>query len=144
MCILDFWILFSSSLFDGNPTELCTVGQYFGSTLKMVVWYFEEGCVVLWRGRCGTLKRVVWYFEEGWYVNILVSLKCILYKYVILLFVLCLLFPSVNTSFPLIQFNSRFIFWKFVMMRSMSAPKMDVTSVVFTWKGLDGLKMKNH
>ena len=31
----------------------------------MVVWYFEEGGVVLWRGWCGTLKRVVWYFEEG-------------------------------------------------------------------------------
>ena len=29
-----------------------------------VVWYFEEGGVVLWRGRCGTLKRAVWYFEE--------------------------------------------------------------------------------
>ena len=24
----------------------------------------EEGCVVLWRGRCGTWKRVVWYFES--------------------------------------------------------------------------------
>ena len=39
--------------------------------LKRVVWYFEEGCVVLWRGWCCTLKRVwylkrvVWYFEEG-------------------------------------------------------------------------------
>ena len=29
------------------------------------MWYFEEGCVVLWRGLCGTLKRVAWYFEEG-------------------------------------------------------------------------------
>ena len=37
-------------------------------TLKRVVWYFEKGCMVLWRGWCGTLKRVVWYFEEGaWY-----------------------------------------------------------------------------
>ena len=44
-------------------------------TLKRVVWYFEEGDVVLCRGWCGTLKRVcgtlkgvVWYFEEGvWY-----------------------------------------------------------------------------
>ena len=26
-------------------------------TLKSVVWYFEEGGVVLWRGLCGTLKR---------------------------------------------------------------------------------------
>ena len=41
-------------------------------TLKRVVWYFEEGCVVLyggwcgtWRAWCGTLKKVVWYFEEG-------------------------------------------------------------------------------
>ena len=34
-------------------------------TLKRVVWYIEEGCVVLWRGWCGTLKRVLWYFEEG-------------------------------------------------------------------------------
>ena len=29
-----------------------------------MVWYFEEGSVVLCRGWCGTLKRVVWYFEE--------------------------------------------------------------------------------
>ena len=28
------------------------------------MWYFEEGGMVLWSGRCGTLKRVVWYFEE--------------------------------------------------------------------------------
>ena len=58
-------------------------------TLKRVMWYFEEGGVVLWRRWCGTLKRavlwwcgcfrrvvryieeggtlkrVVWYFEEG-------------------------------------------------------------------------------
>ena len=34
-------------------------------TLKRLVWCFEEGGVVLWRGWCGTLKRVVWYFEEG-------------------------------------------------------------------------------
>ena len=46
----------------------------------MVVWYIEQGGVVLLRGWCGTLKmvlchfeevgvvllkRVVWYFEEG-------------------------------------------------------------------------------
>ena len=35
------------------------------STLNRVVWYFEEGGVVLYRGWCGTLKRVMWYFEEG-------------------------------------------------------------------------------
>ena len=29
-------------------------------SLKRVVWYFEEGGVVLWRGWCGTLKRAVW------------------------------------------------------------------------------------
>ena len=34
-------------------------------TLKMVVWYFEEGVVVLRREWRGTLRRVVWYFEEG-------------------------------------------------------------------------------
>ena len=34
-------------------------------TLKRMVWYFEEGDVVIWRGWCGTLKRVMWYFEEG-------------------------------------------------------------------------------
>ena len=34
-------------------------------TLKMVVWYFEEGGVVLSRGWCGTLKRVALYFEDG-------------------------------------------------------------------------------
>ena len=34
-------------------------------TLKMVVWYFEEGGVVVLRGWYGTLERVVWYFEEG-------------------------------------------------------------------------------
>ena len=41
-------------------------------TFKRVVWYFEEGGVVLWRCWCGTLKRwcgtlkwVVWYFEGG-------------------------------------------------------------------------------
>ena len=26
-------------------------------SLKRVVWYFEEGCIVLRRGWCGTLKR---------------------------------------------------------------------------------------
>ena len=35
------------------------------STLRMMVWYFEEGCVVLWRRWCGTSKRVVWYCEDG-------------------------------------------------------------------------------
>ena len=34
-------------------------------TLKRVVWYVEEGDVILWRGWCVTLKRVVYYFEEG-------------------------------------------------------------------------------
>ena len=34
-------------------------------TLKRVMWYFEEGDVLLWRGWCGTLKRAVWYFEES-------------------------------------------------------------------------------
>ena len=33
--------------------------------MKRVIWYFEEGDVLLSRGWCGTLKRVVWYFEEG-------------------------------------------------------------------------------
>ena len=45
-------------LFSWNWTKWC-------GTLKRVVWYFEEGGVVLWRGWCGTLKRVVRYFEEG-------------------------------------------------------------------------------
>ena len=51
--------------------RVCTTTQVRGSLdgitmyLKRFVWYFEEGCVVLWRGWCGTLKRVVWYFEEG-------------------------------------------------------------------------------
>ena len=31
-------------------------------TLKRVVWYFEDGGVVIWRG---LLKRVAWYFKEG-------------------------------------------------------------------------------
>ena len=39
-------------------------GRYAGVKSK-VVWYFEEGGVLLWRGWCGTLKRVVWYFEDG-------------------------------------------------------------------------------
>ena len=30
-----------------------------------VMWYFEEGDVVLRRGLCDTLNSVVWYFEEG-------------------------------------------------------------------------------
>ena len=30
-----------------------------------MVWYFEEGDVVLRRGWCYTLKRVVWNFEDG-------------------------------------------------------------------------------
>ena len=36
-------------------------------TLKRVMFYFEEGGVVLSRGWpwCVTLKRVVWYSEEG-------------------------------------------------------------------------------
>ena len=29
-------------------------------TLKRVVWYFEDGGVVLWRGCCGTIKRVLY------------------------------------------------------------------------------------
>ena len=29
-------------------------------TLKRVVWYFEEGHVVIWRWSCGNLKRVAW------------------------------------------------------------------------------------
>ena len=47
--------------------EECCVVLWRGwcGTLKSVVWYFEEGGVVLWRVLCGTLKRVVWYFEEG-------------------------------------------------------------------------------
>ena len=37
-------------------------------TLKRLMWYFEEGIILLWRGWCGTLKRVLWYFEEVmWY-----------------------------------------------------------------------------
>ena len=43
------------------PYQVC----HTNCTLKRVMWYFEEGDVVLWRGWCGTLKRVVWYFEEG-------------------------------------------------------------------------------
>ena len=31
-------------------------------SLKWMVWFFEEGGVVLLRGLCGTLKRVVGYF----------------------------------------------------------------------------------
>ena len=42
---------------------------YWCGTLKRLVWYFEEGGVVLLRGWCGTLKRVVWYFEEGCVVH---------------------------------------------------------------------------
>ena len=34
-------------------------------TLKRVVWYFEEGGVVLRRRWCGTLKDVVLFFEVG-------------------------------------------------------------------------------
>ena len=34
-------------------------------TLKTVVCYFEEGDVVLWRWWCGTLKMAMWYFKEG-------------------------------------------------------------------------------
>ena len=34
-------------------------------TLKRVVWYFEEGGMVLCKWWYGTLKRVVWCFEEG-------------------------------------------------------------------------------
>ena len=41
-----------------------TLKRWYG-TLKRVVWYFEEGGMVLLRGWYGTLKRVVWYFEEG-------------------------------------------------------------------------------
>ena len=33
--------------------------------IEGMVWYFEEGGVVLLTGWCGTLKRLVWYFEEG-------------------------------------------------------------------------------
>ena len=39
--------------------------------MKRVVWYFEEGGVVICRMWCGTLKRVVWYFEEGFVVPII-------------------------------------------------------------------------
>ena len=33
-------------------------------TLKRVVWYFEEGGMVLLSGWYGTFKWVVWYYEE--------------------------------------------------------------------------------
>ena len=46
----------------GETMTVATIELY--ATLKMVMWYFEEGDVVLWRGWCGTLK-MVWYFEEG-------------------------------------------------------------------------------
>ena len=46
---------------------LCTLKMVsIGScgTFNRVMWYFEEGGVVLSMGLCGTLKRVVRYFEE--------------------------------------------------------------------------------
>ena len=48
-----------------NLRMFCVTLLSLCATLKRVVWYFEEGDVVLLRGWCGTLKRVMWYFEEG-------------------------------------------------------------------------------
>ena len=42
-------------------------------TFQYQVWYFEESCMVLWRGLRGTLKRAVWYFEEGCMVLLILS-----------------------------------------------------------------------
>ena len=35
------------------------------NTMKRVMWYFEEGDVVLWRRLCDTLNRVMGFFEDG-------------------------------------------------------------------------------
>ena len=48
-----------------NYIYLLCSGSIIVVITKRVVWYFEEGGVVLWRGWSGTLKRVVRYFEEG-------------------------------------------------------------------------------
>ena len=36
--------------------------------MKRVVWYFEEGCVVIF-------EEVVWYFEEGCVVEFISTFK---------------------------------------------------------------------
>ena len=55
------WFFYQIRLFDA----LCHFGKWVYGILKRVVWYFEDGCKVLWRVVYGILKRVEWYFEEG-------------------------------------------------------------------------------
>ena len=45
-----------------NLEYVVSIWRGWCSTLKTVVWNFEDGGVVLWRRWCGTLKRVVWNF----------------------------------------------------------------------------------
>ena len=50
-----------------SNNELCVYDTDRCGTLKRIVWYFEDGCVVLWRGWSGTLKRVVWWIVCIWH-----------------------------------------------------------------------------
>ena len=42
-----------------------------------LMWYFEDGGAVLYRGWCGTLKRVVWYFEKGGVVHFVYDIRVV-------------------------------------------------------------------
>ena len=65
-----------AGLFWMQPRQAFVAWKVWCSTLKRVVWYFEEGGVLLGRGgvllgreRCVSLKRVVCFFEE-WFVTL--------------------------------------------------------------------------
>ena len=78
-------------IIDGDRHENVYHWRSRGScgTLKRVVWYFEEGRLVLWRGSAGTLKRVMQYFEYArvvlWRVScgtLSLSMSAVMYWYV--------------------------------------------------------------
>ena len=63
-CFWHYQIDIFEYMLSATTAMKCADGSFL-KVFKRVVWYFEEGGVVLWRGCYGTLKRVMWYFEEG-------------------------------------------------------------------------------
>ena len=74
------------------PNQLSVRRYIFRGWCDSFRRYFEEGDVLLWRGRCATLRRVVCYFEEGgevYFVVFNVS-KMSSSVFMIVIFVLCM------------------------------------------------------
>ena len=72
-----WWVSRVGSEAPGNIVDTYTISCYIRMIYnKRMLWYFEEGGVVILRvwcgtlkGRFGALKMVVWYFEEGCVVS---------------------------------------------------------------------------